>query len=127
MFAYSPTFLLKGPKMRFERELLKGLAPTLVMELLTRQSMYGYELSEALAKSSNGIFSLGKGTLYPLLYNLEAKKLITGSWQRGPTGRDRKYYCLTAKGKRQLARSLEELRQLNKGLQLILQPSLARA
>ena len=127
MFAYSPTFLLKGPKMRFERELLKGLAPTLVMELLTRQAMYGYELSEALAKSSNGIFSLGKGTLYPLLYNLEAKKLITGSWQTGPTGRDRKYYCLTGKGKKQLARSLEQLRQLNKGLQFVLQPNLAPA
>ncbi len=127
MFAYSLWSLLKGLKMRFERELLKGLAPTLVMELLTRQAMYGYELSEALAKSSNGIFSLGKGTLYPLLYNLEAKKLITGSWQTGPTGRDRKYYRLTAKGKKQLARSLEQLRQLNKGLQLVLQPNLAPA
>ena len=127
MFTYSPTFLLKGPKMRFERELLKGLAPTLVMELLARQAMYGYDLSEALAKRSNGIFSLGKGTLYPLLYNLEAKKLIAGAWQTGPTGRDRKYYALTAKGKRQLARSLEQLRQLNKGLQLVLQPNLAPA
>ena len=113
--------------MRFERELLKGLAPTLVMELLSSQAMYGYELSEALAKRSKGIFNLGKGTLYPLLYNLEAKKLIAGAWQRGPTGRDRKYYCLTAKGKKQLARSLEQLRQLNKGLQLVLAPGVALA
>ena len=113
--------------MRFERELLKGLAPTLVMELLTSQAMYGYELSEALAKRSNGIFSLGKGTLYPLLYNLEAKKLVSGAWQKGPTGRDRKYYRLTAKGKKQLARSLEQLRQLNQGLQLVLQPNLGLA
>ena len=55
--------LLKGTNMsiiplRFERELLKGVAPTLVMELLTRQAMYGYELSQALAKRSNGIFNL---------------------------------------------------------------------
>ncbi len=113
--------------MRFERELLKGLAPTLVMELLTSQAMYGYELSEALAKRSNGIFSLGKGTLYPLLYNLEAKKLITGAWQTGPTNRERKYYSLTAKGKKQLARSLEQLRELHKGLQLVLQPNLTPA
>ena len=109
--------------MRFERELLKGLAPTLVMELLTRQAMYGYELSEALAKRSNGIFHLGKGTLYPLLYNLEAKKLIVGAWQSAPTGRQRKYYSLTAKGKRQLTRSLEQLQTLQEGLKLILQPS----
>ncbi len=113
--------------MRFERELLKGLAPTLVMELLARQAMYGYELSDALAKSSNGIFNLGKGTLYPLLYNLEAKKLVSGAWQTGPTARQRKYYSLTAKGKKQLARSLQQLRQLNKGLQLVLQPILTPA
>ncbi len=106
--------------MRFERELLKGLAPTLVMELLVRQAMYGYELSEALAKRSNG-------TLYPLLYNLEAKRLITGSWQTGPTGRERKYYSLTAKGQRQLAKSLEQLQALQKGLKLVLQPNLAPA
>ena len=113
--------------MRFERELLKGLAPTLVMELLTTQPMYGYELSEALAKRSNGIFNLPKGTLYPLLYNLQAKKLIFGAWRAGPTGRDRKYYRLTAKGKKQLTHSLEQLRQLNKGLNLVLQPSPALA
>ena len=113
--------------MRFERELLKGLAPTLVMELLARQAMYGYELSEALAKRSNGIFDLGKGTLYPLLYNLEAKKLVAGDWQTGPTSRQRKYYSLTGKGKRQLARSLAQLQALQKGLQLVFQPSLAPA
>lgn len=113
--------------MRFERELLKGLAPTLVMELLARQAMYGYELSEAVAKRSNGIFNLGKGTLYPLLYNLEAKRLIVGDWQSGPTGRQRKYYSLTAKGKRQLAKSLQQLQALQKGLKLVLQPNLAPA
>lgn len=113
--------------MRFERELLKGLAPTLVMELLAAQAMYGYELSEALTKRSNGIFNLGKGTLYPLLYNLEAKKLIVGSWQTGSTGRERKYYSLTAKGQRQLAKSLEQLQALHKGLSLVLQPNLLPA
>jgi len=113
--------------MRFERELLKGLAPTLVMELLARQAMYGYELSEALAKRSDGIFDLGKGTLYPLLYNLEAKSLITGSWQTGATGRERKYYSLTGKGQRQLAKSLQQLEALQKGIKLVLQPNLAPA
>ena len=109
--------------MRFERELLKGLAPTLVMELLSREAMYGYELSEALAKRSDGIFSLGRGTLYPLLYNLEAKRLITGAWKDGPTGRRRKYYSLTAKGQKQLARSMRQLEHLHKGLQLVFEPS----
>ena len=113
--------------MRFEREILKGVAPTLVMELLSSQTMYGYELSKALATRSNGIFKLGQGTLYPLLYNLEAKKLVTGSWQTGPANRERKYYSLTARGKKQLSRSMEQLRELHKGLQLVLQPNLGLA
>ena len=113
--------------MRFERELLKGLTPTLVMEMLAREAMYGYELSEALAKRSNGIFNLGKGTLYPLLYNLEAKRLITGAWQTASSGRERKYYSLTGKGKKQLAKSLEQLEALQKGLKLVFQPNLAPA
>ena len=105
--------------MRFERELLKGLAPTLVMELLSRQAMYGYELSEALAKRSNGIFNLGKGTLYPLLYNLEAKKLVSGKWEESDSGRKRRYYSITSKGKGQLAKQKVELQQLTAGLNLI--------
>ena len=105
--------------MRFERELLKGLAPTLVMELLSSQSMYGYELSEALAKRSNGIFSLGKGTLYPLLYNLEAKKLVKGKWETTESGRRRRYYSITARGKSHLAKQKAQLKELTTGLNLI--------
>ena len=106
-------------EMRFERELLKGLAPTLVMELLTRQAMYGYELSEALAKRSNGIFNLGKGTLYPLLYNLEAKNLVKGKLEDTDSGRKRRYYSITSKGKGQLAKQKEQLKELHTGLNLV--------
>lgn len=113
--------------MRFERELLKGITPTLVLELLSRQTMYGYELSQALARQSDNVFSLGKGTLYPLLYNLEAKGLIKGAWQTGPTQRDRKYYALTAKGRRELAQSRRQLEQLQRGLALVLQPGFSPA
>ena len=98
--------------MKFESQLLKGIAPVVVLEILSRGAMYGYQLSQAVEQRSGNIFTLGKGTLYPLLYNLEAKKLIVGAWQTGPTGRDRKYYSLSAKGKRQLTLSLEQLQAL---------------
>ena len=67
--------------MKFESQLLKGIAPAVVLEILSRGKMYGYELSEAVEQRSNKVLSLGKGTLYPLLYNLEAKKLVEGSWE----------------------------------------------
>jgi len=110
--------------MEFERELLKGVIPVLVMEVLVRKAMYGYELSQELERRSDGIFTLGKGTLYPLLYNLEAKGLVEGRWDTGPTGRDRKYYQLTKKGKEELARARAELEALKRGLDLVFQPSI---
>ncbi len=105
--------------MKFERELLKGVAPVVVLEILSRGAMYGYELGEALEQRSKGILSLGRGTLYPLLYNLEAKGLVEAQWQESENGRNRRYYAITAKGKEQLARQKEEWRLLQQGVSLI--------
>ena len=105
--------------MKFESQLLKGVAPVVVLEILSRGSMYGYELSQAIEKRSNEILTLGKGTLYPLLYNLEAKKLIEGKWEDAPSGRRRRYYSITSKGKTQLAAQKEQLQSLQAGLKLV--------
>ena len=71
----------KENRMKFESQLLKGIAPVVVLEILSRGKMYGYELSEAIEQRSDEILTLGKGTLYPLLYNLEARKLVSGNWE----------------------------------------------
>jgi PadR family transcriptional regulator PadR len=105
--------------MRFESQLLKGIAPTVVLQILSRGQMYGYELSEAIEQKSEKILTLGKGTLYPLLYNLEAKKLIRGKWDQAPNGRNRRYYSITGKGKLQLAKQKQELKELTTGLDLV--------
>jgi len=105
--------------MRFESQLLKGIAPVVVLEILSRGPMYGYQLSEAIQQRSNDIITLGKGTLYPLLYNLEAKGLIKGRWQTADSGRKRRYYSITSKGKLELARQKAQLEDLAKGLDLV--------
>ncbi len=105
--------------MKFERELLKGVAPVVVLEILSRGQMYGYELSEAIEKRSGDVLTLGRGTLYPLLYNLEAKGLVTAEWQDGETKRKRRYYSITGKGKDQLVRQKEQWAQLQEGVNLV--------
>ncbi len=105
--------------MKFESQLLKGIAPTVVLEILSNGQMYGYQLSKEIEKRSGDILSLGKGTLYPLLYNLESKKLIKGSWQKGDTGRKRRYYSITSKGKASLSSQKNQLEELQKGLDLV--------
>jgi PadR family transcriptional regulator PadR len=106
--------------MKFERELLKGVAPVVVLEVLSRGAMYGYELSDALAKRSANVLTLGRGTLYPLLYNLEAKGLIKGKWQESESGRRRRYYLITGAGKEMLARQKQQWEQLQMGANMVL-------
>lgn len=98
--------------MRIERELMRGAGPIAVLKLLERGEMYGYELVEALAKRTKGVLDMGQATLYPMLYNLEAKGLIAGQWREAESGRERKYYSLTGKGKRRLAAQAEQWRGL---------------
>lgn len=105
--------------MKFETQLLKGIAPAVVLQILSRGPMYGYELSQAIEQRSGDILTLGKGTLYPLLYNLEAKKLIKGKWEKTNSARKRRYYSITSKGKIQLATQKEQLKELTAGLNLV--------
>jgi PadR family transcriptional regulator PadR len=113
--------------MKFESQLLKGIAPVVVLEILSGGQMYGYELSEAIEQRSAEVLTLGKGTLYPLLYNLEAKKLIRGRWEQAESGRKRRYYSITGKGKEELARQKAQLKELTTGLNLIFSGALAPA
>ncbi len=94
--------------MRIEKELMRGAGPAAVLKLLSRGEMYGYELVEALSKRTDGVLAMGQSTLYPLLYNLEAKRLIEGIWREADSGRQRKYYRLTKKGKGELAKSAKQ-------------------
>jgi PadR family transcriptional regulator PadR len=105
--------------MKFESQLLKGIAPVVVLEILSRGKMYGYELSEAVRERSGDVLTLGQGTLYPLLYNLEAKRLIKGVWEEADSGRERRYYSITSKGKTELSRQKEQLASLQKGLKYV--------
>lgn len=89
--------------MRIETELMRGAGPVAVLKLLQTGEMYGYELVEALERRSDGVLAMGQSTLYPMLYNLESKDLVKSEWRDADSGRKRKYYRLTAKGRKRLA------------------------
>lgn len=103
--------------MRIERELMRGAGPVAVLKLLEGGERYGYELVELLARQSDGVLAMGQSTLYPLLYNLEAQGLVRATWRDADTGRQRKYYALTAKGKRRLANDMRQWRAVSGAMQ----------
>jgi PadR family transcriptional regulator PadR len=113
--------------MKFESQLLKGIAPVVVLEILSRGPMYGYELSEAIEQRSSDVLTLGKGTLYPLLYNLEAKQLVKGKWETSESSRKRRYYSITGRGKTELVKQKAQLRELTAGLNFVFSGALVPA
>ncbi len=99
--------------MKIERELMRGAGPVAVMKLLSGGEKYGYELVKMLESRSAGVLAMGQSTLYPLLYNLEAKGWVASRLDTDQAARPRKYYRLTDKGKRQLAREQKQWEQLS--------------
>jgi PadR family transcriptional regulator PadR len=98
--------------MEVKRELIRGAGPVAVLQLLKRRDMYGYELAEALSQRSDGVLSMGQSTLYPLLYNLEAKRYVESRWVELPSGRKRRYYRLTDRGAQVLEARRAEWQEL---------------
>jgi PadR family transcriptional regulator PadR len=95
--------------MKIERELMRGAGPVAVLKCLAQGEKYGYELVEALDAQSGGVLAMGQSTLYPMLYNLEAKGFIRAR-EDNKSGRRRKYYRLTARGKKRLAHDTKQWR-----------------
>lgn len=102
--------------MRVERELMRGAGPIAVLKLLEGGEKYGYELVQALERQSNGALAMGQSTLYPMLYNLEAKKLITSTRRAGDSGRVRKYYRLTDRGTKRLEAETRQWKALTEAM-----------
>jgi PadR family transcriptional regulator, regulatory protein PadR len=89
-------------------ELKKGTTPLLILALLEAQPRHGYELSKLLEQQSRGVVHIHAASLYPLLYRLERDGWIIGRWVEKPEQRRRRYYRITAEGKRQLSAQRRE-------------------
>ena len=85
-------------------ELKKGSADLLILALVEDRPRHGYEISRLIDERSRGALSYHTASLYPTLYQLEDKGLIEGRWVEKAGQRKRRYYRLTADGRRRLAR-----------------------
>lgn len=85
---------------------LRGVLDLCVMAALVERERYGYDLGQRLRAAGFG--QIKGGTLYPLLARLEEAGLVSARWQPGEQGPGRKYYALTADGRRRLAQQARE-------------------
>jgi PadR family transcriptional regulator PadR len=109
--------------MQVDTQLVKGTVRLLVLRLLHREPMYGYQMIQHLRDRSEGYFSLGEGALYPLLHELEEHGFVRARWQEQQGRPSRRYYHLTARGKRELARRMQGWKGFTKAVDLVLEAS----
>lgn len=86
-----------------DRELKKGSTELLILSLVEERARHGYEISKLIEARSDGVLKLNVASLYPLLYRLERQGLLEGRWVEKAGQRRRRYYRLTADGRRRLS------------------------
>jgi PadR family transcriptional regulator, regulatory protein PadR len=87
-----------------ERELKRGSTEVLILALLEQRPRHGYEIGRLIDERSDGAISFHIASLYPTLYRLEDKRLVEGRWVERAGQRRRRYYRITADGRRMLAK-----------------------
>lgn len=106
-----------------DTELLKGTLSLLILSLLSRKAMYGYEIAATVHRDTDGAFTWREGSLYPSLHKMEQGGLIIGQWEEKETGRKRRYYHITKKGRLALAEKAQSWNELCKAVNRVLEKS----
>jgi len=104
-------------------ELVKGTLSLLILSLLTRGPKYGYEIAATVHRETDGAFTWREGSLYPALHKLQADGFIAGEWEEKETGRKRRYYQITAKGRAALKEKQQSWGTLCEAVNRILENS----
>lgn len=102
-------------------ELKKGSIQLCLLALLAKEEKYGFQILHELRERSNGFFDLKEGTLYPALRRLEERGFVESHWLEPERGMPRKYYRLTARGKRALAEALAIWDRMTAGAERVLE------
>jgi PadR family transcriptional regulator, regulatory protein PadR len=102
-----------------DRELKKGSAELMILSILEGRARHGYEISKLIETRSGGRLKFHIASLYPLLYRLEERGWLQGRWIEKAGQRRRRFYRLTAEGRRMLARQRETWRAFVEAMTLI--------
>jgi len=102
-----------------DRELKKGSAELLVLSLVEDRARHGYEISKLIEARSEGMLKFNVASLYPLVYRLESRGWIQGRWVEKAGQRRRRYYRITAQGRKVLAAQRQGWKQFAEAVRRI--------
>ena len=102
-------------------DLPQGTLDLLILQIVALGPIHGYAIGQRIQQISHDVLQVQQGSLYPALHRLEHRGWLAATWKASETGRDAKYYRLTAKGRVQLKEETAHWARLSEAIRLILQ------
>ena len=104
-------------------ELLQGTLDLLILKVLSLEPMHGWAIAQRIRLRSSDVLRVNQGALYPALHRLEQQGWIKAKWAESETGRQAKFYALTAAGRKQLDSETTNWARLSGAINLVVQES----
>jgi transcriptional regulator len=104
-----------------QSEVKKGSAELLILSLIEARPRHGYEIAKLIEERSGGVIEFHVASLYPMLYRLEKRGWIEGRWLEKAGQRRRRYYRLTAAGRKALPEQRRSWREFIRAIQDVAQ------
>ena len=99
----------------------QGTLDMLILQILSLEPAHGYGIGQRLEQISKSVVQINQGSLYPALHRLEQKGWLKAAWRQSETGREAKFYSLTAAGRKQLEHETANWKRLSGAINLIVE------
>ncbi|HZP05670.1 MAG TPA: PadR family transcriptional regulator [Terracidiphilus sp.] len=100
-------------------DLVQGTLDLLILKTLSLEALHGWAIAKRIQQVSGDVLQVQQGSLYPALHRLEQQGWIKAKWQESETGRQAKFYALTAAGRKQLETEAANWSRLSAAINLI--------
>ena len=101
-------------------DLPQGTLDMLILQVVSAGPIHGYGIAQRLQQISKEVLQVQQGSIYPALHRLENRELLAAEWKPSDTGREAKFYKLTAKGRRQLREESANWTRLAEAIRLVM-------
>jgi PadR family transcriptional regulator, regulatory protein PadR len=109
------------PRRQDRTDLLQGTLDLLILHVVALSPLHGYAIAQRLNAITQDALRIQQGSLYPALHRLERRGWLRGEWRLTDTGREAKFYALTATGRKRLNVERTEWARLSQAIASVLQ------
>ena len=102
-------------------DLVQGTLDLLILKTISLEAKHGWAIAKRIQQISGEVLQVQQASLYPALHRLEQQEWIRGKWAESETGRQAKFYSLTAAGRKQLEQETTNWNRLSGAINLVIE------